>query len=91
MDLEYFPHFIRKNFPEYSETDEQFIEIGKEFKTYLLKMFKGEEDKLESIWDISPKTIIINDGNPLKINGYEPILLIYWLLFIKLLKIRNDD
>jgi hypothetical protein len=86
MDLRYFPHFIRKNFPEVPGTNEQFIEIGKEFKDYLIEIFKGKEDKLESIWDISPMNVIMNENHPLRVNGYDPVLLIHWDLFIQKMK-----
>jgi len=88
MDLQYFPHFIRKNFPEVPGTNEQFIEIGKEFKAYLEETFKGKEDKLVAIWDISPLKVIMNSDHPLKVNGYEPALLIHWDLFIQ--KMKNE-
>lgn len=88
MDVQYFPHFIRKNFPGVPGTNEQFIEIGEEFKTYLLEVYKGKEDKLEEVWDISPMTVIKNDGRPFKVNGYEPALFIHWDNFIE--KMKNE-
>jgi len=90
MDLQYFPHFIRKNFPDAPGTNEQLIEIGKEFKAYLLETFKGKEDKLEAIWDISPMKVIMNSYHPFKVNGYEPALLIHWDLFIQKMKKEID-
>jgi len=90
MDLNYFPHFIRKNFPEVPGTNEQFIEIGKEFKAYLLETYKGKEDKLEKVWDISPMNVIKNDGAPFRVNGYEPALLVHWSLFIEKMQKEID-
>ena len=90
MDLNYFPHFIRKNFPEVPGTNEQFIEIGKEFKAYLSETYKGKEDKLEKIWDISPMNVIKNDGLPFRVNGYEPALLVHWSLCIEKMQKEID-
>jgi len=53
MDTQYFPHFIRKNYPKIEGDNKDFIEIGEDFKKYLLETFKGKEDKLEKIWNIS--------------------------------------
>lgn len=90
MDLQYFPHFIRKNFPEVPGTNEQFIEIGEEFKAYLEETFKGKEDKLVDIWDISPLAVIGNSEAPFKINGYHPALIIHWHAFIEKMQKEID-
>jgi hypothetical protein len=58
MNLEFFPHFIRANYKSLAdETNEQLIEFGKEFKSYLEKKFSGKMDRLKPIWDIEKRTI----------------------------------
>lgn len=86
MDTQYFPHFIRANFEKIPGTNEQFIQIGKDFKKYLLETFKGKEDKLNEIWDISPMKVILAQDHPLKVNGYEPVLVYHFTLFIEKMK-----
>jgi hypothetical protein len=86
MDVQYFPHFIRKNFPEAPGTNEQLIEIGKEFKAYLEETFKGKEDKLVEIWNISPMKVIMNSEHPLKVNGYDPVFVFHFTEFVEKIK-----
>ena len=86
METQYFLHFIRKNFPDVKVTNEEAEEIGKEFKKYLLEVFKGKEKKLEKIWNISPMKVIMESDHPLKVNGYEPALLIHFDLFVQKMK-----
>ena len=84
MDIQYFPHFIRKNLPGIKGTNEEFIKIGEEFKTYLLEKFQGKEDKLEKIWDISPATVIMNQmNNPFHVNGYHAALILHFTQYIE--------
>ena len=85
MDLKYFPQFIRKNYPQVADaSNEDLMEIGKDFKNYLQSMLDGKEDKLASIWDINPKTVIRNECSRFKVNGYNPALLIHFDDFISL-------
>ena len=49
MDLKYFPHFLRKLFPEIDITNDSAIEICNEFKIYLLQNFKDKEERLYEI------------------------------------------
>lgn len=86
MNLNYFPHFIRKNFPETAnESNEDLIEIGKMFKSYLQRKYAGKEDKLNEIWNIDPETVICNETKslPFKTNGYHPALILHFHNFIK--------
>lgn len=83
MDTQYFPHFCRANFKELqNEPNEMLIELGEHFKEYLQKKFEDKMDKLESIWDISPIKVIMQQGHPLKMNGYHPALLLHFSDFI---------
>lgn len=91
MDLQYFPHFIRKNFPEVPGTNEEFIEIGKEFKAYLEETFKGKEAKLVEIWDISPMKVIRDDGKMFKVNGYDPVFVFHFTEFVEKMKKEIDE
>ncbi len=91
MDTQYFPHFIRANYPLLKdETNELLIELGDEFKKYLEEKFANDMDKLKPIWDIEPKTVIMNQVNrsPFKINGYHPALLIHFSDFVT--KMKNE-
>jgi hypothetical protein len=89
MNTEYFPHFVRLNYPSIgSEPNELLIELGSEFKKYLEETFKDNKDKLEPIWDIEPKKIIMNQINksPFTINGYHPALIIHFEKFVEKVK-----
>ena len=86
MDTQWFPHFLRKNYPKIEVTNEEAIEIGEEFKEYLQEVFKDEESKLNEIWDISPKKVIFNQDHPFKVNGYDPVLIIHFDLFVQKMK-----
>jgi len=89
MNVKYFPYFCRANYPEIrGESDELLIELGEHFKKYLEDKFKDNLDKLEPIWDIDLMKIIMNQGHPLKINGYHPALLIHFSEFIE--KQKNE-
>jgi len=87
MNLEFFPHFLRSNFPMVkSELSEEAITtIGVGFKKYLEKKFEGKEDNLEPIWNIDANKVIMNQVNkePFKVNGYHPALLIHFQEFCK--------
>jgi hypothetical protein len=83
MKTEFFPAFMRINYPDIEITNEEAIEIGNEFKRYLLEKFKGEEYKLEKWWDIEPIKVILNKEHPLKVNGYEPALILHFGEFVK--------
>ncbi len=86
MNLEYFPHFMRANFPMVAnESNKDLIKVGAQFKEYLSKLFKGKIDKLEPIWDIEIKTVIMNqvNNNHFTVKGYHPALFIHFDNFIK--------
>lgn len=87
MNLEYFPHFMKINYPEVAKeaTEEDYVEIGQGFKEYLERTFKGKEDKLAPIWDIDAKTVIMNqvNKNPFMVNGYNPGLIIHFDMYVK--------
>ena len=86
MNTEFFPHFIRANYPSLgSESNETLIEAGEDFKKYLEEKFEGNLEKLEPIWDINPKTIIMNQVNntPFLVNGYHPAFIIHFENFVK--------
>ncbi len=87
MNIEYFPHFMRANYPMVAnESNDMLIEVGTEFKKYLQEKFSDKMDKLEPIWDIDPKTIVMNqvNNNPFYMNGYHPAIFILFNEFIKL-------
>jgi len=87
MNLEYFPQFLFSNFPIVKgELDDENIRvIGEEFKSYLLEKFTGDTEKLTEIWDIDPKTVIMNQvtKNPFTVNGYHPALVIHFTYFVE--------
>ncbi len=89
MNLEYFPHFIRINYPSLGkESNETLTEIGKEFKSHLEEIFVGKMDKLALIWNIDAKHIIMNEVNkiPFLVNGYHPALIIHFEQFVEKIK-----
>ena len=91
MNTQYFPHFIRTHYPVLrSETNELLIELGNEFKKYLQEKFEGKMDRLEPVWDIEPKKIIMNQVNkvPFTIEGYHPAFIIHFGEFME--KMRNE-
>ena len=89
MNTEFFPHFCRVNFPEISnESNELLIELGNHFKSYLEEKFKDNMDKLDSIWNIDMLNVIMQQGHPLRINGYHPALLIHFQQFVE--KVKKD-
>ena len=86
MNLEYFPQFIRANYPVIAnESNEDLIEIGTEFKKYLEDKFKDNSDKLTSIWNIDGHTVVMNQvrKEPFNVNGYHPALIIHFGDFIE--------
>lgn len=83
MKTQFFPQFIRMNYPDFEISNEDAIDLGDEFKKYLLDKFKGEEHKLEQWWDIEPINVILNVDHPLKMNGYEPVLIYHFGEFIR--------
>lgn len=88
MKTEYFPHFIRANYPMAKDlSNDDISEIGKGFKEYLEKKFEGQIEKLEPIWDIDPKTVVMAQVNkdPFRMNGYHPALFIHFENFCKTL------
>jgi hypothetical protein len=95
MEIEYFTHFLRKFYPTVSMTNEEAIHVGEEFKDYLEKLFPTEEGKqnLNTIWNISPRTIIFGDGSPNRIHGYHPAFVYHFTEFIKIRldQLENND
>jgi len=86
MNTEYFPHFIRANYPSLgSESNDTLIEAGEDFKIYLEGKFKDNVHKLDEIWNIDPKTVIMNQVNqtPFLVNGYHPALILHFENFVK--------
>ncbi len=93
MNIEHFPHFMRANFPMVAnESNEDLMEVGTEFKKYLLEKFADKMDKLEPIWDIEPKTVIMSQvrKEPFKVNGYHPALFIHFNNFIEKSKLEAE-
>lgn len=89
MNTQYFPQFIRTHYPVLrNETNELLIELGDEFKKYLEEKYSEDMNKLEPIWDIEPKTIIMNQVNktPFLMKGYHPGLIIHFEEFMKKMK-----
>lgn len=86
MNLEYFPHFLKSNYPSSSSfSDEEVAEIGVAFKQYLEDTFKSNPDKLEKIWKIDARDVIMHQVNkhPFMVNGYHPALILHFDKFIK--------
>ena len=83
MKTEFFPNFLRAQYPHVDIENKEAIEIGEKFKQYLKEKFKGEEEKLNTIWNISPIKIIINMNHPLKMKGYEPAFIYHFTEFIE--------
>lgn len=90
MNLEYFPAFIRMNYPELrGYSNKTLIDLGKEFKDYLHEVFKDDLKKGEAIWDIDVHTIVKSQlFDPFSINGYHPALIIHFGEFIE--RMKND-
>lgn len=89
MNTQYFPHFVKLNYKSLKDIDNMLlIELGNEFKTYLKEKFVDKMDKLEPIWNIEPKTIIMNqvNKNPFTVNGYHPALILLFDEFITVMK-----
>lgn len=92
MNLEYFPNFMRMNYPEINDaTADEIKEIGIEFKKYLEHTFQHNMDKLTEIWAIEPKDIIPNIGHPFRTNGYHPALIIHFGNFAKEMAQQKPD
>lgn len=89
MNLEYFPHFIRVNFPAFkNESNELLTELGVEFKAYLETKFEGEMAKLIPIWNIDARAVIMNQVNrePFTMKGYHPALILHFIQFMDKMK-----
>lgn len=85
MNLEFFPQFVRTNYSDLLNLpNEEIQEIGIAFKAYLENVFEGKMDKLEPIWDISPMTVIMGQGQPFKMKGYHPALILHFTEFVKI-------
>lgn len=89
MNTEYFPHFVKVNYPHVKhESNDSLVELGDVFKTYLKNKFAGKMDKLIPIWDIDPKTVVMNQINkePFTVNGYHPALILHFTDFVNEMK-----
>ncbi len=82
MKLEYFPHFLKINYPSSDFKESEARELGEAFKIYLEKTFEGKENVMKAIWDIHPIKIIAQRHHPLKVNGYEPALVLHFKQFL---------
>lgn len=85
MNTQYFPQFIRLNYPVLKyEDNELLIELGDAFKEYLQELFVDKQDKLDDIWNIDPKYVIMNKVNrkPFMVNGYHPAIFIHFDNFV---------
>ena len=95
MNLDYFPNFIRSIFKEpeiQNMPNEEMEELGIAFKSYPEENFKGKEDKLELIWDISPKSVIKRIAtDPFAMNGYSPGLILHFTEFVRKNKEETDE
>jgi len=92
MELKYFLNFIRANYPAIAdESNEDLTQIGVDFKKYLEEIFIGKMDKLEPIWDISLKTVVMNKVKavPFLMNGYHPALILHFNQFVE--KMKNES
>ncbi len=88
MNLEYFPNFMRMNFPKCrDESNDTLNEIGEEFKKYLQEVFVADMQKLDDIWNIDLKNVIKNINHPFFVRGYHPALIIHFDNFVK----KNKD
>lgn len=88
MDLQYFPHFFRKNLPDIDVDNETLMEVGADFKKYLQDVFKDNPEKLEPIWNIDAKAVIMNEVNktPFLVNGYHAALVLHFTMFMEKMK-----
>lgn len=93
MNLQYFPQFIRINFPGAAlQSNEQINALGEEFKKYLQDKFSNKPDKLETIWNIDPlKVLQTKFKDQLSVNGYHPALIIHFTDFIKKMMAEEEQ
>ncbi len=94
MNTQYFPHFIRANYPVLTnEPNELLIELGEAFKQYMSELFEGKMDNLEPIWNIDSRTIVMNKVNqiPFLVNGYHPALIIHFEQFFTKMKKESEN
>ena len=91
MDTQFFPHFIRANYKGFQIENKEAIEIGNMFKIYLEEILKDKQELLTKISNINPIEVIKKIGHPLKINGYEPVLLAHFDQFIKQEQSKMQD
>ncbi len=94
MDTQYFPQFIRLTFPDAPFVpNEQLIEFGNDFKEYLEKEYKGKEEILAKIWDISPQSVIKHQmQNTIgHMNGYHAALVYKFTQFTSELEKQTNQ
>ena len=95
MNLEHFHCFLSVTHPgAVAElTEEQIRLTGKAFKSYLQKIFEGNEKKLEEIWNIDPVNAMKNMDHPFRTKGFHPALILHFDQFIKneLAKLDHTD
>lgn len=84
MKTEFFPAFLKINYPEFQIENEDAIQIGNEFQKYLFDIFEGDKSKIEKICDIDPIRAILNRDHPFKVNGYDASLIYHFGEFVKL-------
>lgn len=76
-----FRFFVRKNYPSVDISNEDLDELCVEFNNYLDALNLGPE----LIKKISPKNemeVILQMDNPLKQNGFHPVMLLHFDQFI---------
>lgn len=89
MELNFFPHFVRGNFPSAANfSNEDLKEIGSDFKAYLLEIYIDDRDKLQKIWDINPASVVINQvQNTIGyVNGYHAAFVYHFTDFVEKMK-----
>lgn len=76
MNLHYFPTFLRSIFPDLvKESDGYLIQIGDDFKRFIVDKFKGTDNQLKEILNIDPWYVTLKIGEPFRLKGYHPGLL----------------
>lgn len=78
---EFFRHFIRIHYKGIEISNEDLDGLALEFEAYLFE--KVGEEKGRSWYPESLPKLLLNQGHPLKMNGYEPPLVLWFTEFVK--------
>lgn len=86
MNTEYFPIFISAIYPKVHIDRLDAIELGNQFKKYLIDKFKDKPNNLEIFWNIDFINVVSCLDHPTRIKGYHPALILHFNNFIKEMK-----